>query len=259
MHPQRWGDPAAATSLPETARGLIELAFGIDEQPAVAGATPPAPVIGAAALAALEAVVGADQVLVDDTTRALRTRGKSTPDLLKARAGDLTDAPDVVVRPADQGRDRGAPRRRRRPPARGRALRWRDVGHRWPRRRACGVRRSREPRPGADEAAAGRRQGVDDRHPRARPARPRGRGAARRAGPDAGSLPAVVRVRHDRRLRGHPVERAVERRLRPVRRARGRAHRRHAVGHDHRRLAPRPTPPAPTCARCSSAPRAPSA
>src|SRR5688500_8948269 len=101
MHPQRWGDPAAATSLPESARGLIELAFGIDEQSAVTGATPPAPVIGAAALAALEAVVGAEQVLGDDTTRTLRTRGKSTSDLLRARAGDLTDAPDVVVRPAD--------------------------------------------------------------------------------------------------------------------------------------------------------------
>ena len=102
MHPQRWGDPAAATSLPETARGLIELVFGINEQPAVDGATPPAPTVGAEALAALEAVVGPDQVLVDDAIRTLRTRGKSTPDLLKARAGDLTDAPDVVVRPAGQ-------------------------------------------------------------------------------------------------------------------------------------------------------------
>ena len=37
----------------------------------------------------------------DDETRRLRTRGKSTPDLLRARAGDLTDAPDAVVRPAD--------------------------------------------------------------------------------------------------------------------------------------------------------------
>ena len=102
MHPQRWGDPAAATSLPESARGLIELAFGITEQPMAAGSTPPAPVIGAAALAALEGVVGVEHVLVDDATRALRTRGKSTTDLLKARSGDLSDAPDVVVRPADQ-------------------------------------------------------------------------------------------------------------------------------------------------------------
>ncbi len=38
-------------------------------------------------------------MLTDDATRRLRTRGKSTPDLLKARGGDLTDAPDVVVRP----------------------------------------------------------------------------------------------------------------------------------------------------------------
>ncbi|WP_232819941.1 FAD-binding oxidoreductase [Nocardioides allogilvus] len=102
MHAQRWGDPAAATSVPEEARGLIEFAFGINESPAVSGATPPASVIGSEALAALEAVVGADQVIVDDAVRAVRTRGKSTPDLLKARAGDLSDAPDVVVRPVDQ-------------------------------------------------------------------------------------------------------------------------------------------------------------
>lgn len=102
MHPQRWGNPANASSLPESALGLIELAFGVTEQPAVDGASPPAPVIGADALAALAGVVGADQVIVDDAVRALRTRGKSTPDLLKARSGDLSDAPDVVVRPAGQ-------------------------------------------------------------------------------------------------------------------------------------------------------------
>jgi alkyldihydroxyacetonephosphate synthase len=38
-------------------------------------------------------------VLTDDESRRLRTRGKSTPDLLRARAGDLADAPDAVVRP----------------------------------------------------------------------------------------------------------------------------------------------------------------
>ncbi|PUA81436.1 FAD-binding oxidoreductase [Nocardioides currus] len=103
MHPQRWGDPAAASALPESARGLIELVFGIDEKPSAQGAVPPEPVIGADGVAALAAVVGDEHVLLDDATRALRTRGKSTPDLLRARAGDLGDAPDVVVRPADQG------------------------------------------------------------------------------------------------------------------------------------------------------------
>ncbi|MCW2834400.1 MAG: linked oxidase domain protein [Nocardioides sp.] len=102
MHPQRWGDPDAATPLPDSARGLVELAFGLSDCPAVAGATPPTGETPVAALAALVDVLGADNVLTDDTTRMLRTRGKSTLDLLKARAGDLSDAPDVVVRPSGQ-------------------------------------------------------------------------------------------------------------------------------------------------------------
>ena len=100
MHPQRWGDPAAATDLPESALGLVELAFGLQDRPAVSGATPPAPSPSTTALLdGLRAIVGAEHVLVDDATRTLRTRGKSTPDLLRARAGDLADAPDAVVRP----------------------------------------------------------------------------------------------------------------------------------------------------------------
>jgi alkyldihydroxyacetonephosphate synthase len=99
MHPQRWGDPASATALPESARGLIELAFGLAETPAAASVAVPPPGLSAELLDSLREVVGAQHVLTDDETRRLRTRGKSTPDLLKARAGDLSDAPDVVVRP----------------------------------------------------------------------------------------------------------------------------------------------------------------
>ena len=58
-------------------------------------------------LAAFAEVLGADHVLTDDLSRRLRTRGKSTPDLLRARAGDLGDAPDVVLRPADAGEVQG--------------------------------------------------------------------------------------------------------------------------------------------------------
>jgi alkyldihydroxyacetonephosphate synthase len=101
MHPQRWGDPAAAarSALPETALGLVELAFGLQDRPAVQHATPPAPVLDTRLLDGLRRLVGAAHVLTDDPTRTLRTRGKSTTDLLRARAGDLSDAPDVVVRP----------------------------------------------------------------------------------------------------------------------------------------------------------------
>lgn len=99
MHPQRWGDPAAATELPESARGLVELAFGLQDRPAVTDAVPPATWLAESLLDELRGILGAEHVLTDDATRALRTRGKSTPDLLRARAGDLTDAPDAVVRP----------------------------------------------------------------------------------------------------------------------------------------------------------------
>ncbi len=99
MHPQRWGDPAAATALPGAARALVELAFGRHETPAATEVELPPVGLGDDVLAALADVVGADHVHVDDASRRLRTRGKSTPDLLRARAGDLADAPDAVVRP----------------------------------------------------------------------------------------------------------------------------------------------------------------
>jgi alkyldihydroxyacetonephosphate synthase len=109
MHPQRWGDPSRASALPDGARALVEAVFGPAPDAAppgdapVALPTPGLPTSGlpAAVLVSLGAVVGAEHVLTDDETRRLRTRGKSTPDLLRARAGDLEDAPDVVVRPAD--------------------------------------------------------------------------------------------------------------------------------------------------------------
>ncbi|HWM72151.1 MAG TPA: FAD-binding oxidoreductase [Nocardioides sp.] len=100
MHPSRWGDPAAATDLPDAARGLIEMAFGIEERPAAAEVTLPTPAIASGLLDGLRDLLGAEHVLTDDETRRLRTRGKSTPDLLRQRAGDLSDAPDAVVRPA---------------------------------------------------------------------------------------------------------------------------------------------------------------
>ena len=82
-------------------------------------------------------------------------------------------------------------------------------------------------------------------------ARAAGGGAARRARTDARPLPAVLRVRHDRRLRGDPVQRPVLGRLRPLRRAGGRPDRRDAGGHgrhsagarQRRRAGPAPARP----------------
>lgn len=100
MHPTRWGNPAASSDLPAEMRGLLDFMLGgTRATPAVEGAVVPASVLEPAVLEALRALLGQEHVLTDDAQRRLHTRGKSTPDLLRARAGDLSDAPDAVVRP----------------------------------------------------------------------------------------------------------------------------------------------------------------
>src|SRR5262245_19713617 len=99
MHPARWGDPDRAQALPDETRGLVEMVFGTADHPAVEHPELPAPALDRAALDHLVGLLGAEHVRTDDETRRRRTRGKSTPDLLRARSGDLSDAPDAVVRP----------------------------------------------------------------------------------------------------------------------------------------------------------------
>lgn len=99
MHPQRWGDPALAGPLSDQAKALVEGVFGIGEPVQASPAALPTSRLSPQLLDELRGLIGAESVLVDDDARALRTRGKSTPDLLRARAGDLSDAPDAVVRP----------------------------------------------------------------------------------------------------------------------------------------------------------------
>ncbi|WP_245993961.1 FAD-binding oxidoreductase [Nocardioides immobilis] len=101
MPPTRWGDPAHAGPLPEAVRDLVGLVFELSDTPAAADVAVPAPQLPAELVTGLRAVVGEEHVVLDDASRRQRTRGKSTPDLLRQRAGDLSDAPDVVVRPGD--------------------------------------------------------------------------------------------------------------------------------------------------------------
>ncbi|MGZ4493323.1 MAG: FAD-binding oxidoreductase [Nocardioides sp.] len=102
MHWARWGDPAEAGPLPEAARGLVELAFGAaTEHPTtpLADVRLPEPALTEDHLAALRGLLGAEHVHLDHETRVRHTRGKSTPDLLRMRAGDGADAPDAVLTP----------------------------------------------------------------------------------------------------------------------------------------------------------------
>lgn len=97
FEPGRWGDPAAPMHLSESVLGALTM-LGIE-----GGAAPspdrfvmPSRVSGRA-LSALQRTGAA--VTLDDGARIAHLRGYSTPDLLKFRAGDTSDAPDAVVTP----------------------------------------------------------------------------------------------------------------------------------------------------------------
>jgi alkyldihydroxyacetonephosphate synthase len=98
-----WGDPSLVPELPDSVRRLLAEGLGVrGGAPAPASLSelelPPSR-IGGDAVESLEAIVGAEHVRADDETRIRHLRGKSTPDLLRLRARDVTGAPDLVVLP----------------------------------------------------------------------------------------------------------------------------------------------------------------
>lgn len=99
-----WGDPAKAAPLPETVTALLRDLLGVQPRSTPAlrldDVRPPAPTTAPAALRALADAVGEEHVRTDAEIRVRHTRGKSTPDLLRLRAGDVTDVPQAVVLPA---------------------------------------------------------------------------------------------------------------------------------------------------------------
>lgn len=96
----RWGDPAQAVELPEAVLALLRDGLGVrGRRPAALEAALPEPRIDAGVVAGLAAAVGDGHVDGSDEARLAHTRGKSTPDLLRLRSGDVSDAPDLVVSP----------------------------------------------------------------------------------------------------------------------------------------------------------------
>jgi alkyldihydroxyacetonephosphate synthase len=103
MRPYRWGDPTRSVSLPAAAQAAIgHLGAHAPEHPPVEPeeAALPDSRLTSEARRALEAAVGAGNVTSDQLARVGHTRGWSTPDLLRLRSGDASDAPDAVVFPA---------------------------------------------------------------------------------------------------------------------------------------------------------------
>ncbi|NEA22099.1 FAD-binding oxidoreductase [Actinomadura bangladeshensis] len=98
-----WGDPARAEPLPGPTAGLLRDLLGVRPAAAppvgLAAVKVAAPRLPGEDLTALAAIVGDGNVRADAETRIRHMRGKSTPDLLLARAGETSDAPDAVVLP----------------------------------------------------------------------------------------------------------------------------------------------------------------
>ncbi|MUN36329.1 FAD-binding oxidoreductase [Actinomadura litoris] len=95
-----WGDPARAEPLPEAVVGLLRDLLGVRPAgaPPVALAevrVPPCRLDPAD----LDALAATAPVRTDAESRVRHTRGRSTSDLLRIRAGDASDAPDAVVLP----------------------------------------------------------------------------------------------------------------------------------------------------------------
>ncbi|HET6624854.1 MAG TPA: FAD-binding oxidoreductase [Nocardioidaceae bacterium] len=104
MHWARWGEPERERPLGEEARTLVEAAFGpavVQPSLPLADVRLPDIALDPRLVDELVALVGAEHVRLDHDTRVRHTRGKSTPDLLRMRAGDAGDAPDAVILPAD--------------------------------------------------------------------------------------------------------------------------------------------------------------
>jgi alkyldihydroxyacetonephosphate synthase len=96
-----WGEPARAVPLPDSMHALLR---ALEARPgpgrvALADAVLAAPRLPAPAERALVAAVGAAHVHTDDASRARHSAGKSTPDLVRQRAGQAPHPPDAVVRP----------------------------------------------------------------------------------------------------------------------------------------------------------------
>ncbi|RST13828.1 FAD-binding oxidoreductase [Streptomyces sp. WAC05374] len=100
-----WGDPAKAAPLPDTVTGLLRDLLGVtprERGPAALEdiAVPDSP-LTAEARDALAACLGDPAHLRTDAESRIRhTRGKSTPDLLRIRAGEVDDIPAAVLLPA---------------------------------------------------------------------------------------------------------------------------------------------------------------
>ncbi len=103
-----WGRDEDAIELPHAAAELLrgELGLSGDERGArveLGAVTVPPVLLNAGARDALSAVVGPEAVVEAHDVRVAHAAGRSYPDLVRLRAGDVSGAPDAVVYPSESG------------------------------------------------------------------------------------------------------------------------------------------------------------
>ncbi len=97
-----WGEPTRATTVSPALLELLHGALGVRGTPpavALADVQVAPSRLSDRARSRLTRLLGAEHVGEDHDSRVFHTRGKSTPDLLRIRAGDAADAPDAVLLP----------------------------------------------------------------------------------------------------------------------------------------------------------------
>jgi len=101
-----WGAAGEERSLPEAQLALVTETLGVRAPGArvvsLSDVQLGAPRLAPRAREALELIVGAEHVIDDHGARVVHAYGKSTPDLLRLRAGQAADAPDAIVLPGSQ-------------------------------------------------------------------------------------------------------------------------------------------------------------
>ena len=100
-----WGTDGHDAPLPEAGEALLVEELGLESArttlPALEELLLPPSSLADEARIRLAEIVGADRVADDHATRVLHGAGRSYPDLLALRSGELAHAPDAVVSPAD--------------------------------------------------------------------------------------------------------------------------------------------------------------
>jgi len=99
-----WGAAGEERPLSDAQRALVTQALGVQREGTAAVALDEVELapsrLAAATREGLERIVGSEHVLEDHEARVVHISGKSTPDLLRLRAGQAPDAPDAIVLPA---------------------------------------------------------------------------------------------------------------------------------------------------------------